>query len=73
MQRRYVESDRDYKYIDLMFETSEYRSGCWQGFYFRRDVDVERRTIQTYLTPVGYDCSACLGCSDYFSYVVSLD
>ena len=33
-------------------------------------VDVECCSIQTYLTPIGNDCAACLRCSDYFPNVV---
>ena len=60
MQRRNVEPDRNYAHVDLVFEASEYRSGCRQSLYFCRDVDVERRSIQTYLAPIGNDRTACL-------------
>lgn len=30
----------------------------------------ERRSVHTYLAPIGNDCAACLRCSDYLSYVM---
>ena len=66
MQCGYVESDRNYEHVDLVLEASEYRPGCWQGLYFCCDVDVECCSVQTYLTPIGNDCTACLCSSDYF-------